>query len=69
MLATGGNPLSLNYLMWLTLARRTAKQIRKRSYRSARVTMDDAMANQQILNHGWANLVRPTPTASILQSN
>ena len=69
MLATGGNPLSLNYLMWLTLARRTAKQIRKQSYRSARVTMDDAMANQQILNHGWANLVRPTPTASILQSN
>ena len=57
MLATGDNPLALNYAMWLELARQTAKQIRRRSQRSALVTIDDATANQQVLNHGWAALV------------
>ena len=57
MLATNRNPLSLNYVMWLTLARRIVKQANRRSRRSARVTIDDATQNQHLLNHGWSALV------------
>lgn len=53
MLAVGGNPLALNYPMWLELARQTAKKIKRQSYRSASTTIDDATRNQQILNQGW----------------
>lgn len=57
MLAVGGNPLALNYAMWLELARKTAKKMKRQSYRSASTTMDDATRNQQILNHGWSQLL------------
>lgn len=57
MLATKGNPLALNYGLWLDLARRTAKEINRRSRRSVRVTVDDTTRNQHILNHGWTKLL------------
>ena len=57
MLASGGNPLVLNYAMWLDLSRRIAKQARRRSTRAALVTIDDATVNQNLLNQGWADLL------------
>jgi hypothetical protein len=57
MLAVGGNPLALNYVTWIDLVRRIAKQANRRSYRSALVTLDDATRNQHLLNHGWTALL------------
>lgn len=57
MLAFGGNPLAVNYPLWLDLARRIPKQARARARRSALVTMDDATRHQHRLNHGWSALL------------
>jgi hypothetical protein len=57
MLVTRGNPLALNYVQWLTLARRVAKHSARRTRSSARVMLDDVEANQLFLNRGWSTIV------------
>ena len=58
LVMTGGNPLVINYVQWLTLARRIASVAATQA--SANVTanlIDDLDANRAILNRGWTALL------------
>ena len=57
MLATGGNPLALNYVQWLTLGRRVPKHSARGTRSSAQVMLDDVEANQLFLNRGWSAII------------
>ncbi len=59
LLATSGNPLVINYALWLQLVRLSVKRTRRRMIRSSTIAHDDVTHNQHLLNHGWTALLPP----------
>ena len=62
-LLAGANPLTTNYVQWLTLARRIAAEAHARSESISEVMISDLTANQLVLNGGWELLTADLPAA------